>query len=179
MSTPNPFERGPAAAPAGKAAQAPRNAPAAKANTAAAGIGGVDTKQSEDPYSVSVPAGISGLRMSEPGIMDELLLVEPVEYIPSMRTTASPEPTDVFRVNILPLTGELANELQEDVLIFQEALKRELKKTYEGPNRWLLAFHHLGEAKPGKNAPYLFTPPDEDQMAIFEKWKAAQSATAR
>lgn len=163
----NPFERG-----------APTNtpAPARPAGPAAAAGGGVDVKQSSDPYSVSVPSGVSGVKMSDPGILNELLLVEPLEYIPSMMTSASREPTDVIRANFLPLTGELTGQLQEDVLVFQEALKRELKKTFQGPNRWLLAHLHMGTAKPGQSAPYIFSQPDEDQVKIFEKFKAAQGA---
>jgi hypothetical protein len=164
----NPFDKG---------APAPTQAPAPAPSAASDGFGGVDTKQSSDPYSVSLPTSASGVRMSDPGILDQLLLVEPVEYIPSMMTSASREPTDVLRVNILPLTGELEGKLQEDVLIFQEALKRELKKTLQGPNRWLLAFHHLGAAKPGQSAPYIFTPPNEDQVKIFEKFKAQRAAS--
>lgn len=167
----NPFDRG---------ASTPTNtpAPAQPASTAPAGIGSVGAMQSSDPYSVSLPSTASGVRMSDDGIIDQLLLVEPTEYIPSMMTSASREPTDVVRANILPLTGPLANQLQEDVLIFQEALKRELKKTYQGPNKWLLAFHHLGTAKPGQSAPYIFTPPNDEQMKFFEQWKAQQAAAS-
>ena len=165
----NPFERPAATA---TATAAPSAAPVN------GGLGSVGVQGSDDPYSISTPSGVSGVRMSDPGLIDQLLLVEPVEYLPSMTTSASKEPVDAFRVNILPLTGELAGELQPDVLIFQEALKRELRKTYAGPNRWLLAYHHLGDAKPGKNAPYLFTPPNEEQMALFEKFKAQRAATA-
>jgi len=114
--------------------------------------------------------------MSDEGILDQLLLVEPTEYIPSMMTSASREPTDVVRANILPLTGPLTNELQEDVLIFQEALKRELKKTYQSPNRWLLAFHTKGTAKPGQSAPYIFQIPTDEQRAVFEAFKASRGA---
>lgn len=131
-----------------------------------------DAVKSSDPYSASVPSTASGTRMSDPGILGELMLVEPVEYIESMLTSASKEPTDVFRVNILPLSGELAGQLSEDVLIFQTALKRELKKTHQGPNRWLLARCEMGAAKPGKNAPYLFNPPTPEDMAVYEKFKA-------
>jgi len=134
-----------------------------------------DTVKSGDPYSASVPSTASGTRMSDPGILGELLLVEPVEYIDSMLTSASKEPTDVFRVNIMPLTGESAGQLHEDVLIFQIALKRELKKTYSGPNRWLLARCTKGAAKPGQSAPYLFLPPGDEDMAVYEKFKASRS----
>jgi len=133
-----------------------------------------DTVKSSDPYSASVPSTASGTRMSDPGILNELMLVEPVEYIESMLTSASKEPTDVFRVNILPLTGPLAGQLQEDVLIFQVALKRELKKTHSGPNRWLLARCEMGAAKPGQSAPYLFNPPTAEDMAVYEKFKASR-----
>lgn len=162
----NPFDRGNST-----------STPAPAQSAASSGLGGgVDTKQSEDPYSVSVPSGVSGVKMSDPGILDQLLLVEPVEYIPSMMTSASREPTDVVRVNIIPLTGELEDQLQEDVLVFQEALKRELKKTFQGPNKFLLAFLQLGKAKPGQSAPYIFVQPSEEQVKIFEKFKARKSA---
>lgn len=145
------------------------------AGTATANGFSADTVQSGDPYSVNIPTGVSGVRMNDPGILNELLLVEPVEYIASMTTSASKEPTDAFRVNILPLSGALAGELQEDVMIFQVALKRELMKTYRGPNRWLLARCQMGQAKPGQSAPYLFNPPTAEDLAIFEKFKATRS----
>lgn len=162
----NPFEQG-----GSTSTQAPAPTPSAPAST-----GGVGVQQSSDPYSVSTPSGVSGVRMSDDDVLNQLLLVEPTEYIASMMTAASREPTDVVRANILPLTGPSTGQLKEDVLIFQEALKRELKKTMQGPNRWLLAFHHLGTAKPGQSAPYLFTPPDDEQMKVFEKFKAQQAA---
>lgn len=143
----------------------------AKAN---GGAFAADAVKSGDPYAASVPSTASGTRMSDPGILGELMLVEPVEYIESMLTSASKEPTDVFRVNILPLTGELTGELQQDVLIFQTALKRELTKTYRGPNPWLLARLVMGDAKPGKNAPYLFKPPSEEDMKVYERFKATR-----
>lgn len=166
----NPFDRG------GAATSTPASTPAPAQSAAPAGLGNVGAMASSDPYSASIPSTASGVRMSDPGIIDQLLLVEPTEYIPSMMTSASREPTDVIRANILPLTGELTGQLQEDVLIFQEALKRELKKTYQGPNRWLLAYHHMGTAKPGQSAPYIFTPPNEEQVALFEKFKAQRAA---
>lgn len=171
----NPFDQGAPAAPAPTLTPPATPRPAAAA-PATAGMGGVSAMSSSDPYSIATPSGVSGVRMSDEGIIDQLLLVEPIEYIPSMMTAASREPTDVIRANILPITGPLANELQEEVLIFQEALKRELKKTLQGPSRWLYAYHHLGTAKPGQSAPYLFTPPNEEQMAFFEKWKAQRAA---
>lgn len=152
------------------------NAPAPGATATAPANGfSADTVQSGDPYSVNIPSGVSGVRMNDPGILNELLLVEPVEYIASMMTSASKEPTDAFRVNILPLTGGMAGELQEDVMIFQVALRRELMKTYRGPNRWLLARCQMGTAKPGQSAPYLFNPPQPEDLAIFEKFKASHS----
>jgi len=143
--------------------------------TAKAGGLGVDVIKSNDPYAASVPSSASGVRMSDSGILNELLLVEPVEYIESMMTSASKEPTDVFRVNILPLTGELAGHLQEDVLVFQVALKRELKRTHQGPNPWLLARCEMGAAKPGQSAPYLFNAPSPEDMAVYEKFKASRA----
>lgn len=136
----------------------------------------VQAVKAADPYSVQVPSGVSGVRLSDEGIIDTLLMVEPLEYIASMTTSASPDPTDAFRVNILPLEGPLAGQLQENVLIFQLVPKRELKRTYSGPSRWLLAYNHMGEKKKGKNAPYLFDPPTEAQMAIYEQFRASKAS---
>jgi len=135
-----------------------------------------DVVKSNDPYAASVPSTASGVRMSDSGILNELLLVEPVEYIESMLTSASKEPTDVFRVNIMPLTGPLAGQLQSDVLVFQVALKRELKRTHQGPNPWLLARCEMGDAKPGQSAPYLFKPPSTEDYALYEQFKASRSS---
>lgn len=153
------------------------NPPAVASGVAvAASPTGVQAMQNSDPYAIDVPSGISGLKMDAPGIINTLLLVEPIEYIASMTTAASTEPTDAFRVNILPLEGVLAGELQKDAMVFQVALKRELKNTYQSPNKWLLAFLTRGVAKPGKSAPYLFDPPNEAQMATYQAWAAKQRA---
>ena len=134
--------------------------------------GGVESVKSSDPYAASTPSGVSEHSMAN--FVGELMLVEPVEYIESMTTSASKEPTDAFRINMVPLTGELAGELLEDLMVFQIALKRELKKTFSGANRWLLARLERGTAKPGQSAPYLFIPPDAEDTALYEKFKASK-----
>jgi hypothetical protein len=164
----NPFERG------GNTPTQTPNTPPRQSAPSNGFSGGVGAMKSDDPYSAATPVGLSGVKMSDEGIIDQLLLVEPLEYVASINTRNGQ--TDAFRVNILPLTGPLAGELVQNVTVWQEALKRELATTQAGPNRWLLAYHHLGTAKSGQSAPYLFTPPDDEQMAIYNRFKAQQAA---
>jgi hypothetical protein len=165
----NPFDRG--AAPA-----QPSSTPTQQAAPTNGVTGGVASTSSDDPYSAAAPVGLSGLKMKDPAIIDQLLLVEPVEYSQNVKTDYGI--TDVWRVNIIPLSGPLTGQIQRSVTVWQEALKRELSECDAGPSKWLLAYHHLGTAKGGQSAPHLFTPANEEQKAVFEQWRASQRTAA-
>lgn len=132
-----------------------------------------DVVKDDDPYASDVPAGISEYKISD--FVGEFIMVEPTEYIESMLTSASKDPTDVFRVNVIPLTGEHAGEQLDDLMVFQVALKRALMKTWKGPKPWLRARLEMGNAKPGWSAPYVFVAPTEEDEAIYRKFVASRS----
>lgn len=148
----------------GGTATASRPAAAVGIDTAAAD-GDVKTgKPVGDPFST--PPGASEFKISD--FLGELVLVTPTEVIEEMVTEVGT--TDAIRADVVPLTGEHANETCEDMLVFQLALKRALRKTIDGPNPYLLGRLTKGTAKAGKSAPYLFAQPSEDDMVLARKF---------
>jgi hypothetical protein len=105
---------------------------------------------------------------NKPGDTGELLLIQPVE-VDSMITSASKKdeetgallPSEFVRVNVIRLEND--NERADDLLVFWESLRRELKKVLHGPNNWVLGRLAVGSKKPGKNAPYILEQPTEDE----------------
>lgn len=112
-------------------------------------------------------AGSSDVRISD--LVGELLLVKPTEYIESMVTTASAEPVDAIRADVVVLAEDGSAELHEDLLVFQLALKRQLKHTLNGSGK-LLARLTMGDKKPGKNAPYLFAQHTEAEAELGQAY---------
>lgn len=156
MTAANPFDKG------GKTATiAPRANGKAKAAgfDTAASDGDVRPGAKVDPFTT--PAKSSDYRIAD--FLGELVLVRPTEVIEEMVTEVGT--TDAIRADVTPLTGELAGTLCEDLLVFQLALKRALRKVLEGSNPYLLGRLTKGTAKAGKSAPYIFaepTPEEED-----------------
>lgn len=111
-----------------------------------------------DPFAL--PSGGGG-DYNFTDFLNELLLVRPTEYVAEFTTKRGV--TDVVRVDVIRLDND--NEFVEDVLVFQMALKRNLKKVLRGPNEWVLGRLALGEAKNGNNAPYILDKPTEDEIA--------------
>ena len=113
-----------------------------------------------DPFST--PAGASEIKIND--LVGLLLLVKPTEVIDEM-TTEIGVAKDVIRADVIILDGDDAGSEYEDVLVFQIALKRALKKVLDGANPYLLGRLEMGAKKPGKSAPYIFAQPDEDDIA--------------
>jgi hypothetical protein len=136
--------------------------------------GGVSTPTSadSDPYGASTPVGLSGLKMNNPMFMNQLLLVEPIEFIDEIKTARGAQ--SAVRANIIPLTGPQAGILQPNITVWQEALKRELRDAHNGPDRWLLAVLYMGEQRGQNNPPYLFREPLPEERAIYDQFRAAQ-----
>ncbi|UJE15698.1 hypothetical protein SEA_LIGMA_43 [Gordonia phage Ligma] len=126
----------------------------------AAEDGEVNTgKPSGDPFSL--PPAPSEIGISD--LVGVLVLCRPTEVIESMQTEVGTA-ENVVRADITAVDGDLAGQVFEDVLVFQTALKRALLKVLDGPNPLLLGRIEMGNKKPGKNAPYLFGKPDEDDI---------------
>lgn len=113
-----------------------------------------------DPFSS--PGGATEHRISD--FVGELVLVKPTEDIEEMLTEIGT--TDAVRADVTPLTGPSAGELCEDMLIFQMALKRSLRKVMNGDKPYLLGRLTMGSKKPGKSAPYIFAEATPEEVAI-------------
>lgn len=149
----NPFDKG--------GATATKTRPSATKATAADDdddAAPVDLKAAKDPFAM--PGGGGGdYKFTE--FLGELLAVKPTE-VDIIPTEVSAE-TEVVRVDVVRLENE--NEHVEDLLVFQQALRRTLKKVLRGPNEWTLGRLEMGAKKPGKNAPYILTKPTEEEIS--------------
>lgn len=123
-----------------------------------------------DPFST--PSGTSDYRIND--FVGELLLVKPTEDITDMVTEIGT--TDAVRVDMVPLTGNVARgQKLDDILVFQMALKRALRKVLDGGNPYLLGKLTMGAKKPGKNAPYIFDKPTDEDKALARAWLAGNT----
>lgn len=197
---PNPFDKSGATATADAAPAAeteapakratPRNGTARKAPAAQPakgdGFDAVDDKgdhkagKAGDPFST--PGGVSEYKITE--LLTGLLLVKPTEVIEEMDTDIG-QAENVIRADVAVLTdtelhddckptGEVleAGTVVTDMLVFNMALKRALLRVLDGPNPYLLGRLGLGTAKKGKNAPYIFERPDEDDATLARQFIA-------
>lgn len=131
--------------------------------------GDVDTTKksaSQDPFAM--PPSQAEIQISD--LVGTLVICKPTEVIDSMLTSASPEPVkNVIRADITAVDGDYAGQTFEDVLVFQTALKRALLKVLNDETHTrMLGRIEMGQKKPGKNAPYLFSKPDEDDIAAAQ-----------
>ena len=96
--------------------------------------------------------------------LGELLLIRPTSE-DVMQTKISPE-TEVIRADVVRLDND--NEQVEDLLVFQTALIRNLRKVLRGPNEWVLGRLGKGEAKNGKSAPYILDKPTAEDITAAQ-----------
>ena len=93
--------------------------------------------------------------------LGELLLIRPT-LLDTMATKISAE-SEVIHCDVIRLDND--NEQVDDLLVFQTALLRSLKAVLRGENDWVLGRLNMGEAKNGKNAPYLLDKPSAEDIA--------------
>jgi hypothetical protein len=146
----------PAAEPA-PATAAPRAAAAARPGTDKfSAAGDVD-----DPFAS--PRGVgSGERITER--VGELLLVKPIELLHDIPTDLGP--ADPMLVDFAVLTGEDEGHVAEGALVYGKVLINELQRVLDGPQPFLLGRLEVGTAKSGKNPPWVFARPEEDDVKI-------------
>lgn len=157
-------------------AGATATAPAEEKETAPA----VDTAKTEAPADLGVgdpfaaPAGVGdGSRITE--FVGRLLLVKPTEVIDEMNT-AQGKARDVVRADIAVLDDpETPGQIVEGVLLFQQALKREAKKIYEGPLPYLLGRLSKGKTG-GGNTLYTFQEANEADVTLARQFIAAHKS---
>lgn len=113
---------------------------------------------SADPFSLPSSGG-GDYKFTD--FLNELLLVNPIS-VETMATKIAPE-TEVVRVNVIRLDNQ--TEQVDDLLVFQTALIRNLKKVLRGPNEWVLGRLTMGAPSPGKNAPYILDKPTAEEIA--------------
>lgn len=114
--------------------------------------------RSGDPFAL--PTGGGGdYKFTE--FLGELLLVKPFEA-GTMATKIDPE-SEFVRVDVVRLDNE--NEQVGDLIVFASALIRTLKTVLRGDNEWVLGRLQMGEAKNGKNAPYILTQPTAEDIS--------------
>lgn len=167
MAEGSPFGGGVATAAAPAAATTAPSAPAAPATAAAPaaapsnlGFGG------GDPFSA--PSGISGEKITQ--FNGELLMVKPTEVIPEMNTKRGLA-KDVVRADVAVLSGERAGEHIKDMLVFQQALKRELIKVLDAhQNPYLLGRLGQSAAKEGKDPAWIFVAYYEADVEAARAW---------
>lgn len=152
MAMNNPFEDGPA----------PQKAPVKKGGIATVGS---DGEQNTITDLFANPGGGGGDQRIQ-DFLGELLLVNATEYIPEMTTRIGTG--DAVRVDVIRLEAD--NEQVGDLLVFQEALKRELRKLMRNPSAsWLLGRLEMGAEKNGKSAPYILTEATDAEKAHAQK----------
>ena len=124
-----------------------------------------------DPFSTASTGSTSDVRIGD--LVGELLLIRPTEYIESMVTTASNEPTDAIRADVVVLNADGTSALHEDLLVFPVLLKRDLKRALDNDEPFLGRLS-MGEKKPGKSAPYIFvTNPQEEEKELARAYGTA------
>lgn len=114
-------------------------------------------RRSGDPFAIASSGG-GDYKFTE--FVGELLLVRPIEA-GTMSTKISPE-SEFVRVDAIRLDND--NERCDDLLVFGSALIRSFKSVLRGDREWVLGRLELGEAKNGKNAPYILSTPNEDEI---------------
>ncbi|ASU00826.1 hypothetical protein NTR1_71 [Nocardia phage NTR1] len=158
----NPFAAATATAPAEEKAAAP-----------------VDTTKTEAPANLGIgdpfadPAGVGdGSRITE--FVGRLLLVKPTEVIEEMNTSQG-KARDVVRADIAVLDdAEEPGRIVEGVLLFQQALKREAKKIYDGPLPYLIGRLDKGKTG-GGNTLYTFQAASEEEKNIARQFLEVKS----
>lgn len=158
--------------------------PSAKANDDLPDVTNVgdDSPLSSDPFDAADPSGISGVKISD--FVDHLVLIHATETGRMVTSANKPgEDSEFVRCDLIPLTvpdtfdGDecVAGERYDDVLLFQAALVREGKKALDRKIPWLIGRIEMGQAKKGKNAPYLLVKATDEDKAIYAAWRKAQS----
>lgn len=121
----------------------------------------IPTRAGGDPFALPT-SGVGDYKFND--FLGELLLVRPIE-VDTMVTKISPD-TEFVRVEVVRLDNE--NERVDDLLVFGTAVMRTLKAVLRGDSEWVLGRLQMGEAKNGKNAPYILVQPSDADIATAQ-----------
>lgn len=98
-----------------------------------------------------------------------LLLVKALEIEKDIRTAFGP--ADATVCDVVVLDGPKAGANHKGLMLFQKVLQAQLADRI-GTNRMLLGRLGRGVAKPGQDAPWLFTDPTDDERQTARAWIA-------
>jgi hypothetical protein len=108
--------------------------------------------------------------------LGKLMLITPKEVLASVPTIHGDKEALVADVTILDTTGKGKNEVFNDVRIFQGVLIGKLKTSIGKPMP-VLGTLAQGEAKKGKNAPWVINAPTDAEVKVgIAYWESLQSA---
>lgn len=116
-----------------------------------------------DPFARPTGGGGDGYKFVD--FLGELVMVKPIE-VGTMVTKISPE-TEFVRVDCVRLDNE--NEYCEDLLVFGSALIRVFKTVLRGPRSWTVGRLQMGEAKNGRNAPYILSEATKEELVAAQE----------
>lgn len=127
-----------------------------------------------DPFAAADPAGVSGHKVAD--FLDQLVLVHPTET--GTMSTSVDANSEYVRADFIPLTAPEGAEYEageriDDVLVFQQALRREFNKALDNGTAWLLGRLVFGTKKAGQSAPYILVAGTDEDKAIYQAWKAS------
>jgi hypothetical protein len=106
--------------------------------------------------------------------MGKLFLITPKEVLASVPTVHGDKEALVADVTILDTTGKGAHTVHNDVRIFQGVLIGKLKTSIGKPMP-VLGTLGQGEAKKGKNAPWVINAPTEAEIKLaLDYWNDLQ-----
>lgn len=129
---------------------------------------------SRDPFSD--PSGPSaGSKVSD--LLGRLVLIRPLEIIPSMSTSASKDPAEnVVRGNVAVLDDpQTPGRVIENMLFFQNALKRDLGDIFRDSEKSLLIGRiALGEKRGNNSAPYFFVKATDEEKSTAKMFLDAR-----
>lgn len=118
-----------------------------------------------DPFADPTGPG-SGEKITS--FLGYLLLVKPLEYIPTMDTSNGP--SDAVRADVVLIDGPQPGYTARAIYVFQKGLKRDLRAALDGQRPFMLGRLAMGEAKPGKNAPYIFLSANDTEKGWAQTW---------
>lgn len=96
----------------------------------------------------------------------ELLLIEPLSFEQGITTQMGT--SDAVKANVIVLDGPTAGATFDDALIFPKVLQSQTKPKIGGG--YVLGRLGKGEAKPGKSAPWMLHPFNEQDAQTAQNW---------
>lgn len=120
-------------------------------------------------------AASPGDRADWQALNGSLLLLRPTSYETGIMTTASTEPKDAVRADLVVLDGPQAGADLRDVLVFPNVMVGTLKRNI---GKKVVGRLGQGAKQPGKNAPWQLNEPTDQDMAKARAFLANRGRAA-